>query len=412
MSVGRDFGVVWLGQGISSLGTAVTTLALPLLALLELHVHAWQVGLLTACTYAAYATLALPAGVWLERRARRPLVIAGDLGRFGALASIPVAQSLDVLTFVQLVVVALVVGALTVVFDVAYQSWLPILVAPDSLVRVNGLLDATASTGRLAGPGVAGFLVASIGAAYTIGSDAASFAIAALATVAVRTGEPDIPGRAEGQARHLRGELRAGLSWLRKTVAMRALVASSTTSNFFVATWLAVEAIFLVDTLRASPGTIGVVLALGSGGGILGGVFAGALSRRFGSCRVIVLSAALGGPFALSAPLGTPLLGPWSVAAGLFGVTFTSAVRGAGATSYRQRATPPELITRVTSAVRLAAYATLPAGSLFGGLLASGTTPRTVMVVAAVGYGAAVLWLLPLRAHRDLPLPGARPVTA
>jgi MFS family permease len=114
---------------------------------------------LSACTFASYAVLAVPVGAWLDRRTRRPFVLAGDLGRGLALASIPIAHALGLLTLTQLVVVALVVGAFSVVFDVAYQSWLPGLVDPEDLVAANDRLGATDSAGRLIGPGVAGLLV-------------------------------------------------------------------------------------------------------------------------------------------------------------------------------------------------------------------------------------------------------------
>lgn len=402
--MGRDFRIVWFGQGVSSVGTAVTAVALPLLALLELHVAAWQVGLQTAVTYAAYALLALPSGVWLDRRLRRPVVVAGDAGRLVALASIPLARALGVLTFAQLVVVAAVVGALTVVFDVAYQSWLPSLVEAEALVTANGRLGATDAAGRLAGPGIAGVLVAAIGAGYAIGVDAISFAVAAAATLAVRAREPR-RAPSNGQPRRLRAQMREGLAWLRAATVQRQMAVCSATANFFVAVWLAVETVFLVRTLHAPAPVVGGVFAVGSCGGVLGGGLAGRVNRRLGSGRAVFVAAALGGPFALIAPLGTALLGPWSVAAGVFGVSATSAVYNAGVLSYRQRSTPREMLARVTSAVRVITSTALPVGALVGGALATDVGPRTTMIVAAVGYGAAACWLLPLRNQRELPNP-------
>ena len=145
------------------------------------------------------------------------------------------------------------------------------------------------------------------------------------------------------------------------------------------------------------------VLAVGSCGGIIGGVLAGRINRRLGSGRAVLVAAALGGSCALIAPLGTPLLGPWSVAAGVFGVSVTSAVYNAGVLSYRQRSTPRKMLSRVTSAVLMVTRTALPVGARVSGAPATGVRPRATMIVAAVGYGAAALWLLSLRNQRELP---------
>lgn len=209
-----DFGIVWLGQGISSVGTAVTSLALPLVAITTLHASGWQVAMLTTATYAPSAILALPAGVWLDRRSRRPVVLLADLGRGVALATIPIAAALGKLTVTQLLLVALVVGAFSVFFDVAYQSWLPSVVPRDRLLRANGLLGATNAAGRLSGPGLGGALVSIIGGARTLWIDAGSFAIAAAATSLVRARETALT--VSSIKAPLSRELTTGLVWLRE----------------------------------------------------------------------------------------------------------------------------------------------------------------------------------------------------
>jgi predicted MFS family arabinose efflux permease len=165
-----------------------------------------------------------------------------------------------------------------------------------------------------------------------------------------------------------------------------------------------------VRNLHAPAAVIGGVLAVGGCGGILGGVLAGRINRRLGSGRAVLAAAALGGPCALLAPLGTPLLGPWSVGAGVFGGSVTSAVYNAGVLSHRQGSTPRELLSRVASAVRMVTSTALPVGALVGGALATGVGPCTTMIVAAVGYAAAACWLLPLRNQRELP-DGEPPLT-
>jgi len=400
--VTRDVRILWAGQGVSSVGNAVSALALPFVALLDLHAHAWQVGLLSACAFASYAVLALPVGAWLDRRTRRPFVLAGDLGRGLALGSIPIAHALGLLTLTQLVVVALVVGAFSVVFDVAYQSWLPGLVDPGDLVAANGRLGATDSAGRLIGPGVAGLLVAAIGASATVGLDAVSFVAAGAATLAVRNRE-----KLHGAAAAGGGSALAGLRWLTRQTALRAVVACTATANLFVATWLAAETVFLIRTLNAGTTVTGAVLGLGSAGGVFGGLLAARVSQRLGSARTLLLCAAAGGPCALLAVVTTDVAGPWALSFGLLGITATAAIYGAGSVSYRQQATPPALLARVTAAIRVTTYGVLPLGALLGGVLASTAGPRDTLLIAAAGYGSSALWLLPFARTRDLPLSGS-----
>lgn len=392
--LGRDFTLVSCGQGVSSVGTAVTSLALPLLAILELHAVAWQIGVLTAATYAAYALLALPLGALLDRRARRPLVILADVGRLIALGTVPITAAYGVLTYAQLVIVAVCTGAFSVVFDVAYQSWLPDLVGRPALLKANARMGAIESAGRLAGPGIAGLLVASVGAAYALGTDALSFGVAALFTVAVLTREQ--PPAAAARATTLTGDVREGLRWLWRAHVLRRITACNSTANFFVAAWAAVETIFLVHTLHAATPLIGAILAVGSSGGIAGAFVASAVTERLGDAFTLCSTMAAGGLCALIAPLGTALLGSWAVAVGLFGLSATNAVYNAAAVSRRQREAPPSMLARATAVNRVVSYGALPLGAVFGGLLASAAGARVTLVVAAAGYGAAAAWLIPL----------------
>jgi MFS family permease len=395
LGVNRDFDVVWFGQGISNVGDAVTYLALPLLALLTLHVRAWQIGALTAANYAAYAVCVLPLGAWLDTRPRRPYVIAGDLGRLVAIGSIPLSRAVGLLGYGQLVVVAAAVGAFSAMFDVAYQSWVPELVEPVDLVRANGLLGATESAGQLAGPGVGGLLVASLGGAYTLAVDAASFGVAALTSARVRTHRP-APSTSPAERPRLRRQIADGLRWLWTMAPLRLIALCSATVNVALAAWTAVETVFLVRTLHTPSSIIGAVLTVGAVGGILGGLCAGSLVRRVGVGRALFLSVVTGGLAGLVGPLATAPFGPWSVSIALFGVSAALSVYNAAAVSTRQRLAPADMIGRVTAANRVLTYGAMPLGALAGGVLASGAGPRATLVLAAAGFAAAAGWLAPL----------------
>src|SRR3954468_9595685 len=155
----RDFLKLWGGQAVSRLGSQVTLLALPLIAITVLNATTFEVGLLSAVEFAPFILVGLPAGVIVDRRSKRPILIAADIGRLLALASVPIAYELDALTLGQLYAVAFVTGVLTVFFDVAYQSYLPVLVARDQLVEGNAKLSVTDSAATVIGPSIAGALI-------------------------------------------------------------------------------------------------------------------------------------------------------------------------------------------------------------------------------------------------------------
>jgi len=222
-----------------------------------------------------------------------------------------------VLHLPQLYVVAVLAGVLTVFFDVAYMSYVPVLVDPEQFVDANGKIGASQAFGQVAGPSVAGVLVGVMGAAYAIVVDALSFLVSGGLTTAMRRTEP---APAAGPAgRRLRDEVREGLAYVLRHPILRRIVGCTGTSNFFSTAFLAVEAVFMVRVLHASPGVIGLVLSLGSAGGLLGGVLAGRLARRFGSARIIWLSITFSAPCQLLAAAAFTGWGVALVGVSLFG---------------------------------------------------------------------------------------------
>ena len=157
----RDFLLLWSGQTVSEMGSAVTQLALPLTAVVVLRASTFQVGLLTSAATAAFALIALPAGALVDRWAKRRLMIWCDVARMLIIGSVPLAAAFRLLTLGQLYAVAVTAGVCTVFFDVAYQSYLPVVVAREHLVDGNGKLGATQSFAQVTGPGLGGGLVRS-----------------------------------------------------------------------------------------------------------------------------------------------------------------------------------------------------------------------------------------------------------
>ena len=188
----RDFHLLLVGQTTSQLGTQVSGVAIPLLAVLTLGASPFQLGLVTAAGALAFAVIGLPAGAWVDRWRRRPILIASDLARTALLLTIPVASLVGILTLTQLIVVSLLVGAARVFFDVGYQSYLPTVSGPDRLLGANSAMETVRAGGQVAGPGIGGWLVSLVGAANVMLLQAATFAVSAVSLLAIRAPEPKL----------------------------------------------------------------------------------------------------------------------------------------------------------------------------------------------------------------------------
>lgn len=400
----RDFLLLWGGQTVSEIGSQISVLALPLVAVVVLHASAFQVGLLSAAGTSAYLLVALPAGAVVDRVGKRRLMIGCNLGLLAVVGSVPAAHAAGVLTLGQLYGVALASGVLSVFFSVAYQSYLPVLLEHEQLMDGNGKLAASQSAAQIAGPGAGAGLVWLVGAAAAVTADALSFAVSALSLAAIRAGEPQRPRTAARPT--LRVQIGAGLAHVVRDPILRNGVAFNGTANFFVIMVETLGPVFLIRTLHLRPGLVGLLLALGAAGGVAGGVAAAPLARRVGSARISWVAMTV-----LSLPgLLIPLAGRgWAVllfAAGWISWTFASTVTGIALTSYRQATCPPELLGRVSAAARWITWGTLPLGGLAGGALAARFGVRATLWIAVAGGCCAGLWLLfsPLRRMRDIPL--------
>jgi MFS family permease len=401
----RDFLFLWGGQTISEMGSSVSQLALPLIAVTVIKATTFEVSVLNFLTSLAFLLIALPAGVVVDRVRKRGLMLWCDFARMLLMGSIPVAAVVWHVTLWQLYVVAASAGVLTVFFDVAYQSYLPVLIERDQLIDGNGKLGTTQSIAQFVGPSLAGALVGFFGAAKTVTADALSYAVSTLSLALIRSPEPRAEDEPHADRVGFRAAMAEGLSFVVKHPILRKIVACTGTSNFFSSAMSAVEIVFLVRALHATPTQVGLVFTLGSVGGLLGGVLAGRLSKWVGSARIIWLSVLLAGPFGLmiasaQARWGLLLFGFGYVAFWMSGVVYNVAQ-----VSYRQRICPPDLLGRMNASVRWIVWGTMPIGALFGGALGTAIGLRPTLYVCAVGGWSAALFVVfsPLRHMRDVP---------
>jgi len=388
----RNFALLWTGQAISELGSAVTVLVLPLIAVVTLGASAFEVSLVSAATSVAWLVVGLPAGAWADRVRRRPVLIAADIGRALALATVPVAWWLDRLTIAQLIAVAAVTGVLTVVALAAENVFLATIVDRDRLVDANGKLMASASVATIGGPGLGGALVQLVGAPVALLVDAASFLLSAVCLARIRVVERVAP--ATGAS--LRADVAAGMRYVMRNPFLRTMVVTGTISNFVLAGEGAVVVLFLIREVRITGGVVGVLFALGAVGALAGSLLASRLADRYGDAmliRAIPLVVAGGG---LLIPLTSRGFGlAWFVAGQLF-MTAAIAVFNVCVRSAVQIGTPPELLGRAGTSIRLFSRGALPLGALVGGALATALTAR-----AAIAILMSVMLAVPVLLHRS-----------
>ena len=405
----RDFVRLWAGQTVSVFGSQVTELALPFAAVLTLHATAFQMGLLSAAGMAPWIAFALLVGVWVDRRARRRwILMAADLGRAAVLLSVPVAAGFHVLSLSQLFAVAFAAGCLTLAFNVAWGSYLNVLVPREQLVDGNAKLMGSYATAQIAGPSIAGLLVHAITAPFAILVDAVSFLVSAFALRSIRAPEPE---RRLERGSSLRHDLVAGLRYVRDDPLQRAIAGSAATLNFFGLAIYAVLVLYAVRKLQLSPLLIGLAFAAGALGALAGTQLAPRLARRLGQGRTIML-ATIGFPPALAiVPLASPGQPAWLAVAILAAAEAVGGVAvmlfDVNTAALRQAVTPEHLYGRTAGAMSFLTQSAKPLGSLFGGAVATGMGLHATLWVCAAGGLLVIPWtvLSPLRGQRDSALP-------
>jgi MFS family permease len=403
----RDFLKLWTGQTVSVFGTQITILALPIVAALTLKVSPFQFGLLATFEFLPFVLLSLPAGVWVDRLRRRPILIAADLGRAAGLLSIPLAAVLGGLTIWQLYVVAFVNGCLTVFFDVAYQSYVPSIVERDQLVEGNAKLEITRTTAQRVGPAAAGVLITIVTAPFAVVVDAISYVFSAVLVFWIRRAEPPVVphDEATGPRPSVRAEIGAGLRYVTRHRWLRAIALTSGLSNLFANIADAILILYLVTERGFSPALIGFAFSIGSFGVIAGALLTNRVTKVVGVGRMLVICAF---GFSVSwlpiavAPdaLLFPALAGSILALGLFGVAWNI-----NQVSLRQAITPHGMQGKMNATMRFIAWGTIPVATIAGGFLGGVIGLHNTIWVGALGsvVGFVPVLLSSVRRLREIP---------
>jgi MFS family permease len=403
-----DFVKLWSAETVSQFGTQFTLLALPLAAIDVLHASAFEVAALTTVEFLPFVLVSLPAGVWVDRLRRRPILVTGDVARALLLASIPLVYAFDALTIWQLYAVAFLVGIATVFFDVAYQSYLPSLVQRQQLIDGNAKLEISRAAAQLGGPGLAGIVIDALRAPAAIAFDAASYLGSALFVFGIRKAER-APEREQTSAMRMRDELREGLRYVLRHPFLKNIAACTALFNFFGGglAWTMLL-LFARRDLHLSPLAIGLALTLSNLGPMAAAFSAHRIASRFGVGRTIITAAVLGGPTLLIIPFAPngnaalAVLAPVFFFGGLANVLYNVTQ-----VSLRQAITPERMQGRMNSVMRFIVWGTIPLGAFLGGVLASRIGVRATLIVGGVGCCLPFLPVLfsPVRTIREMPEP-------
>ncbi|HUP83953.1 MAG TPA: MFS transporter [Candidatus Limnocylindria bacterium] len=386
-------------DAVSRLGDAVTSVALPLAAVLVLDVSPAGLALIGAAQAIPILLLSLPAGAWVDHRARRwPILVAADVGRAALMLAIPAAAVAGVLSLPLLIAVAFGSAVLGTFFDVAFAGWLPRLLKGDSLHVANARVELGRSVAIVSGPALGGVLVGLITAPLAMLVDACSFIASGALITSVRGREPAWPPRTERQS--LRHQLSAGVAFVLRQPMIRAVHATAGINNFSRAVAMSVALLYLVDEAHLGAAEIGIAFALGNTGYVVGAAVSRRITRRIGVGWTMQLGVSLFAPSMVAFALAPAQWAGMLFAAMVFAHGFGISIHNVNQVTIRQLLTPDELRARVAAVTRLVIFGAMPVGTLVGGLIAEVAGVRTAIVVGGFGFLAGSLPYLAAHAWR------------
>ncbi|MFD1653842.1 MFS transporter [Pseudonocardia alaniniphila] len=401
MRFGSGFGWLWSAYAVSTYGTWIAFGAFPLIAVRVLHSSAFEVALLEAAGLAVAAIVAVPLGPWVEHRSKRPVMMAMDLVRFLAMASVPVAYVLGLLSYGQLLAVSVVSGAASIAFTAASGAYLKHLVRSDHLLIANARFEGTSWVATAAGPPLGGALIGLLGPVVTITADALSYLLSALAVLRIRGGDVAAP---RDPATRLRGaDLLGGWRFILHDRVLRCLFLNSILVGGLIMATVPLLAVLLLGDHHVPAWQYGLAFGIPALGGLVGARLSARLVRRYGRHRVMTVSGWLRSLF----PLGLAFIHP-----GITGLLTVIVVEGLLITcmgifnpiyaTARLQRTPADHAAQVLTAWSVSSKLVQATLMVIWGVLATLTSPLSAITVSGVLLLATPL-LLPKRTHSSDP---------
>ncbi len=386
-----DFLKLWSAQTISAFGARISREGLPLTAVLSLHAGPGALGVLAALSRGSGLIVGLLAGGLVDRSSRRTIMITSDLIRAGLLATLPLIALLHHLSIWVIYAAALLVGAASVLFDIADQAFLPSLVAKDQLLDANSKLATTDGLAELGGPAMAGGLVQLLGPPFALAVNAVTYLVSALFLGSLRKVESRAVGDPDAAPPTRLSDLAAGLKALAGDPVVAAISIVILIQSLFGGVFSALYLVFAIRGVGLSPGVLGLTIAVGGIGALIGAAIGPWLARRLGMGRAAAMTTLGWGLGLVFIPIahGPPVAGTaYLMASQLVGDAFGTAAL-VGLTSLRQVRLPPEIMGRAGAALAAGGGAMTIIGALAGGALASMIGMRAGMWIAVAGFTAA-----------------------
>ena len=388
-----DFVKLWAGETVSLIGTQVTQFALPLVAVITLNATVLEVGILNALKFVPVIVVAIFAGVWLDRRRRRPVLIACSLGNAVLIGLVPLASATGWLSLGLLYVVTALAGTLSVVFDVGALSYVPFLVEREHLPESNSRLQASFAVAGIAGPGLAGLLVGLITAPITLSVDAVSylFSAAGLLSITKPEPEPEVPAHRPS----IRAQIAEGFHAVYGSKLLRVLLGQSAVLNVGFGATSTIYTVYAIRSLHLTPFKLGISVGGLAVGALLGALMAARITRalRLGRALAVAIVAVSASPLLMLIPRGAGLVAMVLLTASWFGHGFGISIWNVNTITMRQALTPPRVLARMNATYRMLLFGALPAGALIGGVLGSGLGLWPAMVVSVLVLTVPILWI-------------------
>jgi len=388
-----DFMKLWIGETISSFGARISSVAIPLAAALTLQATAAQMGYLNAAQFMPFLMVTLFAGVWVDRRHRRPTMIATNLARAVLLAVIPVLAWLGWLSIGILCAVVFLIGLFQVLFELAYQAYLPSLVTREQLVEGNSKLQASSSAAQVGGPGLAGLLTGWFTAPVALLGNTCTYLVSALALTLIRKPEPPLAVAEVG--RSLWRDIGDGFRVMWGNPYLRAVCGEAATYNLFGMAVITVYTLYATRDLGLSAGMYGLIFSIAGGGALLGALIAGWAAKRIGFGRAFFwgMVAACAAPLLIPIASGRSFLNVVILTVSFFINGMAETVTNVHGVVLRQSTTPGPLLGRMNASYRFVTSGTTPLGALLGGALGGLIGLRMTLLVSGIGLMLGLLWV-------------------
>ena len=382
---------LWAGQTAAQVGFQVGTLATSAIAITVLHASETQIGILSGLQTLAFLIVGLPAGAWVDGWRKRHVMITANLARIAALVSIPIAYAFFSLTIAHLMVVAALLGLSTVFFDVAYQSYVPMIASKRYIGAANGRLEASYQVGRAGGPGLGGWLLGVLAPPLAYLLTASTYVCSTWAIWRIRAPEPR-PAHSDAS---LRSQIVDGLSFVRGQRLLFPLFSCIACAAFAGAGIQVLLPILVLRTLGMSATQLGLLLSAGALGGILGALTRPAWITRLGIGRCIVITNIVGVSALLAQPASVhvPFAAAWVIACSGVVSSYFITIYNVTQMSLRQEICPPDMLGRMNAIFRFAVWGVMPLGSFVAGIIASWVGVEATMYIftaASIAAGIAM----------------------